>query len=96
MLSVTKCWTELKSTDDVIRFGIYGYKPVVWENGQTDPNLFAFTRTYNNKTYWIITNFTEYNYQIGSITGNSTVIKASKNADLNNLPSYSTIVLELH
>ena len=87
-------WARWKSEDDVLRYGSYAYKPVVWDNGQTATALFSFTRSYNGKTYWIITNFDATDYNVSYATNGYNIVKASEGADLYTLPSGGTLILE--
>ena len=94
-LNYVRKWTNLKSTDDVIRFGDYKYKKIEWNPGNVEQSLFSFTRTYGNTTYWIVTNFTEYDYTNLNIFGNYEIIEASAGANHQTLPAGGTIVLKI-
>ncbi|MCR5564498.1 MAG: InlB B-repeat-containing protein [Gammaproteobacteria bacterium] len=95
ILSNTMYWTNVKSTDPVIRYGDYKYAPVKWNNS-VDQNLFAFTRTYEGTTYWVITNFSQYDYNVSSLFSSSNkVMYVSIGASADHLPSGGTIVVKL-
>ena len=97
-LNTVRYWTHLKSTDDVIRYGSYAYKPVVWDGGHgaTASMLFAFTRTYNGTTYWCITNFDRSDYILNNIfASGDTLVAATSGASMTSLPGGATIVVKI-
>lgn len=94
-LNYVRYWTKLKSEDEVIRYGDYTYKPVDWGGGNIATALFAFTRSYSGKTYWVITNFDEYDYEMGNILGGYKLVAVSNGGSLTKLPKGGTVVVEI-
>ena len=84
MLSYTMRWTELKHTDDVIKYG--KYQPL-----QSEAQIFAYTLTYNGVTYYCYHNFSRdevYNYKVGG----SQVVLADSGAGEFSLAPYSSVI----
>lgn len=87
MLSYVKKWTKLKHSDPVIQNGTYNYL------AGTDEKLFAYTLTYNGKTYYCYHNFSQ-NAVSNYSKGGTTVKLADEGASATYLPAYSSIILE--
>ena len=92
-LNTVRYWTELKSTDNVIRYGDYQYKQIDWGGGEAP--LFSFTRSYNGKTYWVITNFSDYDYNVSGLVGRSEIIAITPGCAADALASGATIVFRI-
>lgn len=90
-LNYVRYWTDIKSKDEVIRFGTYGYKAISWNPG----TLFTFTRTYNGHTYWVVTNFDQYDYTNLDIFNGTTLKYVTPGGSLNVIPAGGTIVVEI-
>ena len=85
MLNFSKKWTNLKSNDDVIKYGKY-------QSVQSQAGIFAYKLTYNGTTYYCYHNFTQYsisNYHKG---GNTVIL--SSGGDKNSIPAYSSIIFK--
>lgn len=91
-LNYARYWTALKSNDDVLRYGDYNYKSLGWGGGE-EP-LFSFTRSYNGTTYWVVTNFSQYNYDLSGVMSGYEVIAISDGSTMNALASGATIVVK--
>ena len=85
-------WTKLKSEDEVIRYGTYGYRKF-GSNG----DMMGFTRSYNGKTYWVVVNFGKSEYRNAkSIFGaNSKLICASNGSSLDYIAAGGTVVAQI-
>ena len=92
-LNYVRYWTNLKSSDDVIRYGDYNYKSLGWGGGE-EP-LFSFTRSYNGTTYWVVTNFSQYVYDLSGVMTGYNVIAISDGSTLGALASGATIVVKI-
>ena len=80
-------WTELKSNDNVIRYGDYQYKAV------SNQDVFSFTRSYNGTTYWIMCNFGTGAFSPS--VGNATLVKASSGASKTSIPAGGVLVVKI-
>ena len=63
--------------------------------------MWSCLRKYEGKTYWCITNLSEYDYggmqQVyGSGASNYSIKYISEGSDINTLKAYATIVLEIN
>ena len=103
MLNKVKYWMNLKSTDPVLRYGSYEYKPVSFNSSgyPKESVMWSCLRKYEGKTYWCITNLSEYDYggmqQVyGSGASNYSIKYISEGSDINTLKAYATIVLEIN
>lgn len=85
-------WTKLKSTDNVIRYGDYKLREF-GGNG----NMFAFTRSYNGTTYWVVCNFgkSEYRNAKNVFGANSSLVCATNGASLDYIPVGGTVVAKI-
>lgn len=89
-LNEVRKWTKLKSEDNVIRYGDYAFKKF----GSSD--MFAFTRTYEGVTYWVVCNFTSSEYAMArSVFGNAELICASSGASLEYIPAGGCVVAKI-
>ncbi len=91
-LNYVRYWTDLKSSDDVIRYGDYNYKSLGWGGGE-EP-LFSFTRSYQGTTYWVVTNFSQYVYDLSGVMSGYEVIAISGGSTVGALASGATVVVK--
>ena len=98
LLETTRYWTNLKSSDPVLRYGDYAFKPLCWNGDQNNvaTACFSFTRSYNGVTYWCITNFDIYDYAIGGLgIGAGQIVAATNGATNTTLPAGASIIVRL-
>lgn len=90
-LNEVRKWTKLKSEDKVIRYGDYAFKKF----GSSD--MFAFTRTYEGVTYWVVCNFntSEYKNAHNVFGSNAELICASAGASLDYIPAGGCVVAKI-
>lgn len=84
MLSYTKKWTNLKHTDDVIKYGKYAPLASIG-------NVFSYTLTYNGTTYYCYHNFSQYTVS-SYMNGGSTVVLGDSGVNTNTMPPYSSVI----
>lgn len=90
-LDEVKKWTELKSTDPVIRYGTYEFRSF---GGNGD--MMSYTRSYNGTTYWIVCNFGNSEYRNPSnVFGGGTLVCASNGASMSYLPAGGSMVVKI-
>ncbi len=91
-LNEVRKWTKLKSEDNVIRYGDYKYRKF---GGNGD--MFAFTRSYNGTTYWVVCNFgtSEYNNARNQFGAGAELICASNGTTLDYIPVGGSIVVKV-
>ncbi len=84
MLSYTIRWTELKHTDDVIKYG--KYQPL-----KSQAQIFAYSLTYNGTTYYCYHNFSQYDVFNYKVQG-SNVVLADSGVTSSTIPAYSSVI----
>ena len=100
-LNEVRYWTNIKSTDEVLRYGDYYYYTAFtnkWHDG--GQKFFAFTRTYGEKQYLVVTNFSGYDCdKLKQVIGEGKTLKyktgGTENNDYDTLAAYATMVVEL-
>lgn len=85
-------WTNLKSTDPVIRYGSYE-----WCSFAGNGDIMSFKRSYQGKTYWVVCNFGRSEYgNPGQVFGNGAkLVLASNGASMSYLPVGGSMVVQI-
>ena len=98
ILRTAMFWTELKSTDEVIRYGDYYYDDRYISWGGDASSLFCFTRSYKGVKYLCVTNFADHEFKAmkSKLPASATLVKITGGGtDFDTLPAFGTMVVKI-